>query len=75
MVFNSCISLVCGWICCCWVDIFWILEVAVSYCCCCDVSAAEYDVPGLMYDWGGAARGLPSSLFLSGGNVCFCISL
>ena len=69
MVFSSCISLVCGWICCCWEGICWILEVAVSYCCC-DVSAADYDVPGLMYDWGWAA-----SLFLSGGKVRFCISL
>ena len=75
MVFSSCISLDCGWVCCCWVGICWIVEVAVSYCCCCYVSAAEYDVPGLVYGWGCTAKVLPSSLFLSGGKFRFLISL
>ena len=45
--------------------------MAVSYCSCCDVSAAEYDVPGLVYGWGWTAKCLPSRLFLSVGKVRF----
>ena len=74
MVFSSCISLGCEWVCCCWVGICWIIEVAVPYCCFCDVSAAEYDVSGLVYVWGCIAKVLQSSFFLSGGKVRFCIS-
>jgi hypothetical protein len=69
MVFSSCISLGCGWICCCWVGICGSLVLLLLGC------ERGRDVPGLVYGWGWAARGLPSSLFLSGGKARFCISL